>query len=452
MKSIDPRSNELIHQWPEHDAQEVERRLTLASRAFADWKGWNFDERALVWRRVGDLIEERADDLARTMVLEMGKVWAEAAAEVRKCAWVCRYFADNAEGFLEPEPVHTEALKSMVRFDPLGLILGIMPWNFPYWQVFRFAAPALMAGNGMLLKHAPNVQGCAQAIEQLCLDAGMPEGLLINLRVSVDLVPGLIADERVAGVTLTGSERAGRAVAAQAGAALKKTVMELGGSDPCIVLDDADLDLAIDKIVTARILTSGQTCCAAKRIIVTKGIAPEFTKRFVAAMEALKVGDPMVEGVRIGPLARPDLMDNLERQVQQSVVAGAKVLCGGERVGELGNYYRPTVVTQVERGMPAWDEEVFGPVAALFVVEDVDEAVRLANDNPYGLTAGLWTEDRALAEQLAERLEVGGVFVNRVPGSDPRLPFGGVKRSGYGRELGKAGIREFVNVKSVWIA
>ncbi|MCP4804789.1 MAG: NAD-dependent succinate-semialdehyde dehydrogenase [Proteobacteria bacterium] len=441
MQSVNPFSGQVLAEHPEHTAEQVESLLVTAARAQAAWRGRSFDERARVLRRIGELFGERSGVLGELATAEMGKPLRQAEAEAAKCGLVCDFYADEAADMLADEAATAE---SHVRFDPLGLVLAVMPWNFPFWQVMRFAAPALMAGNGLVVKHAPNTLGVGKAIVELCREAGLPEGLLSLVVVDVDRVPGLIHDPRIAAVTVTGSERAGAAVASQAGAALKKCVLELGGSDPFIVLDDADLDAVIPAAVMARVQNNGQSCCAAKRFLVEKGVAAEFTSRFVAAMSALTVGDPA--GCDVGPLARPDLAVELERQVAASVAAGARVLCGGERDG---SFYPPTVLVDVAPGMPAYEDELFGPVAVVIEVADEDEAVAVANASAYGLAASVWASS-ARGRSLAPRLDVGGVFVNRFPFSDPRIPFGGVKKSGYGRELGRYGLLEFVNIKTVW--
>jgi succinate-semialdehyde dehydrogenase/glutarate-semialdehyde dehydrogenase len=386
------------------------------------------------------------------MTLEMGKPIAQAEAEVDKCAWVCEYYADHAEAMLAEQPRDTDASRSYVRFDPLGPVLAVMPWNFPFWQVFRFAAPAIMAGNAAVLKHASNVPRCALQIEEVFRDAGFPAGLFATALVGSSAVPGLIADERIAAVTLTGSEHAGRQVAERAGHELKKTVLELGGSDPFIVLADADLPVAARTAADARLVNSGQSCIAAKRFIVVEAVAEQFTARFVDELRARRVGDPLSRDTQVGPQARVDLRDDLHRQVQESIKRGAQRLLGGEIPSGKGAFYPPTLLAAVDKGMPAFDEETFGPVAAVIRAKDEADAVRLANDSQFGLGASLWTQDRVRAERLAAQIEAGAVHVNGLVKSDPRLPFGGIKRSGYGRELSEYGIREFVNIKSVWIA
>jgi succinate-semialdehyde dehydrogenase/glutarate-semialdehyde dehydrogenase len=386
------------------------------------------------------------------MALEMGKPLAQGVAEAEKCAWVCDYYADQAAAMLADQPRQTDAARSYVRFEAIGPVLAIMPWNFPFWQVFRFAAPALAAGNAGLLKHAPNVSRCALEIEQVFRDAGLPDGLFRSVFLSNEAAAGVIADPRVRAVTLTGSDRAGSQVAEGAGRHLKKTVLELGGSDPFIVLEDADLARAAQIAAEARLQNSGQSCIAAKRFIVVEPIARDFLERFTAAMGARRVGDPLDPAISIGPQARLDLRENLHRQVRESVQRGAQVVLGGQLPEGPGAFYPPTVLTAVQPGMPAFDEETFGPVAAVVRAKDEADAIRIANASQYGLGASVWTADRARGERVAREIEAGSVFVNGLVKSDPRLPFGGVKRSGFGRELSEYGLREFVNIKTVWVA
>jgi len=457
LRSVNPATEELIAQYDEHDDQEIDRRIERAWTAFLSWRETSFAERAERMRAAAKVLRDDQDEWADVMTREMGKPIEQAEGEAEKCAWVCEYFAEQAEVFLAGEEIATDASKSGVRYDPLGPVLAIMPWNFPFWQVFRFAAPGLMAGNVGLLKHAENVPGCALAIEEIFHAAGFPDGVFTTLLTTPENAPAIIADERVRAVTLTGSVRAGRAVAAEAGKYLKKTVLELGGSDPFIVLEDYDPKEAAKAATTARTINSGESCIAAKRFFPVESIADAFEEELVRQMEALTVGDPLDRSVKIGPMARADLRETLHDQVERSVAAGAKVLTGGAPIdgegGEDGKgyFYRPTVLSGVTPGMPAFDEELFGPVAAVIRVRDADEAVALANRSEYGLGASVWTEDRARAEELAGRIESGSVFVNGIVKSDPRLPFGGVKSSGYGRELSAFGIRELVNVKTLWM-
>jgi succinate-semialdehyde dehydrogenase/glutarate-semialdehyde dehydrogenase len=403
-------------------------------------------------REAGQILRGRSDEYARLMADEMGKLLSEGRAEVEKCAWVCEYYADNAEKFLAREEIQTDASRSFVTFEPLGVILAVMPWNFPLWQVFRFAAPGLMAGNTGVLKHASNVQGCALAIEAVFREAGFPENVFRTLVIGSKLANHAIEHPKVRAVTLTGSTPAGRSVASKAGELLKKTVLELGGSDPYVILEDADLDLAVDACVTGRMINGGQSCIAAKRFIVPEKIRSDFETRFVEKMKAKKLGDPLQEDSDVGPQARSDLRDELHLQVTQSIEKGARCLVGGEVPDMPGAFYPPTVLTDVVKGMPAYDEELFGPVAAIIPVGDEDEAIRVANDSVFGLGAAVFTRDAARGEEIAARqLQAGCCFVNAFVRSDPRLPFGGVKESGYGRELGDYGIKEFVNIKTVYV-
>jgi succinate-semialdehyde dehydrogenase/glutarate-semialdehyde dehydrogenase len=451
MRAVNPATEDVIREYREHTLEEVDDKLESAREAFDFWRGTTFAERAGLVRGAARELREGKAEYARVMTDEMGKTLASAEAEVEKCALCCDHYAQHAEGYLAPEPVPTDASKSFVRFDPLGPVLAVMPWNFPFWQVFRFAAPALMAGNVGLLKHASNVPGCAVAIEEVFRRTGFPKGAFQTLLVGSKVVEGIIRHPAVKAVTLTGSEPAGVSVAAAAGAALKKTVLELGGSDPFIVLKDADLAAAASTAATARCINNGQSCIAAKRFIVEKPVAEAFEAAFTRAMAQLKVGDPADPSTDVGPLARLDLLEELHGQVERSVKCGAVLLLGGKRLDRKGYYYPPTVLTNVEPGNPAFEEETFGPVGAVVKAEDEEHALALANASSFGLGASLWTSDLQKAERLAAQIESGAVFVNGFVKSDPRLPFGGVKRSGYGRELSAFGIREFVNVKSVWI-
>jgi succinate-semialdehyde dehydrogenase / glutarate-semialdehyde dehydrogenase len=450
--SINPATGERIREYPEASREEVRTILAEAACAQAGWRRVSFAERAARMTRAAVLLRERKKPLARLMALEMGKPLAQGRSEAEKCAWVCDHYAESAERYLAPETVATDATRSIVVFPPLGVVLAIMPWNFPFWQVFRFAAPALMAGNGGLLKHAANVTGCALAIEELLRDAGFPAPLFRALLVGSDRVSELIEAAEIAAVTLTGSTPAGRAVAAKAGECLKKTVLELGGSDPYVVLEDADVCEAAATCAAARLINSGQSCIAAKRFIVVEALRPRFEELFVEAMQRALVGDPLEEQTEVGPLARLDLRDSLHRQVMASIEKGARALLGATVSGGPGAFYPPTVLTEVSRGMPAYQEELFGPVAAIIPVSDEAAALRAANDSSFGLGAAIFTRDPARGERLAaEELEAGSCFVNASVKSDPRLPFGGIKQSGYGRELSAFGIREFVNVKTVYV-
>ena len=451
LRSINPTTGEVLERFEETTPGELERILGGAHDAFLDWRRRPLAERSAFLREVARLLRAKQGDYVRAMALEMGKPVAQGAGEIEKCAWAAEYYAEHGPRFLEEQPRETDAARSYVRFDPLGPVLAIMPWNFPFWQVFRFAVPALLAGNAGILKHASNVTRCALEIEQCFRAAGFPEGLFSTVLVAAAGVPALIRDARVRAVTLTGSERAGMQVAEQAGRELKKTVLELGGSDPFIVLADAELRAAARTATDARLVNSGQSCIAAKRFIVVEAVAERFVELFVAEMTSRRVGDPLDADTQVGPLARHDLREALHRQVEESVRRGATLRLGGRVPPGAGAFYPPTVLTAVERGMAAFDEETFGPVAAVIRARDEADAIALANDSPFGLGASVWTADRRRAEHVARELEAGSVFVNAQVKSDPRLPFGGVKRSGYGRELSEYGLREFVNVKSVWI-
>jgi len=450
-QSIDPSTGEVLASYPEHDARLVAAAVDRAAEASRAWAATPLAERTAVLRRAAALLRSEADALALLAAREMGKPVRQGRAEVEKCALGCEHYADHAAAMLAPEPAPSDAAKSYLRFDPLGVVLAIMPWNFPYWQVFRLAAPALAAGNVVLLKHAPNVPGCAQAVEQLLARAGLPFGGLQALFVSPDVAGQLIAHPVVRGVTLTGSTRAGADVAAKAGRALKKTVLELGGSDAFIVRADADVPAVARAAAQARTQNAGQSCIAAKRFLVAAPLADAFVEAFRRELEALRVGDPKRDDTDIGPLARLDLRETLDGQVRRSIDAGAKLVTGGRSLPGPGFFYAPTLLDHVLPDMPVAREETFGPAAAVLRVSGDDEAVAVANASEYGLGASVWTRSVAEGEALAARLEAGSVFVNGVVKSDPRLPFGGIKRSGYGRELGVHGLREFTNVKTVWI-
>ena len=451
-QSVNPTTGEVLDTFEETVPDALTRILERATAASRDWRRRPVAERAERLRAAGRLLRERKDTYARTMALEMGKPLAQGVGEAEKCAWVCDYYAEHGAAFLADEPRPSDASRSYIRFEALGPVLAIMPWNFPFWQVFRFAAPALVAGNAGILKHAPNVPRCAVAIEEVFQDAGFPDGLFRAVFLSNARAGDVIADERVRAVTLTGSDRAGSQVAEQAGRHLKKTVLELGGSDPFIVLDDADLERAAQAAAEARLINSGQSCIAAKRFIVVERVADQFLERFTSEMRARKVGDPLDPTTQVGPQARLDLRENLHRQVRESVQRGARLMLGGELPKGRGAFYPPTVLVAVEPGMPAFDQETFGPVAAVIRAKDEADAIRIANASPYGLGAAVWTRDTQRGERVAREIEAGSVFVNGLVESDPRLPFGGVKRSGYGRELSEYGLREFVNVKTVWVA
>lgn len=451
IQSINPATEEVIETFELYNERQVHEALHEARHAFLSWRDTSFEQRSILLKRVAAYLREHKARLAQIATLEMGKPIVEAEAEVEKCAFNCEFYAENAEKFLADEPVKANATESYVAFRPLGVVLALMPWNFPYWQVFRFAAPALMAGNTAVLKHASNVSRVALEIEHIFQACGLPQGAFKTV-----LVPGaetrpLIEDQRIAAVTLTGSEEAGIAVAAASGHVLKKNVLELGGSDAFIVLEDADLDAAAQMAVKARFQNTGQSCIAAKRFIVVEAIADAFTQKFVEAASKLKLGDPLNRETQIGPMARGDLRESLEQQLAASVKMGAKVALGGKRAEGKGYFFEPTIVTGVTTEMSLFREETFGPVAAVIRARDTNHAVELANDSIFGLGGNLWTRDIERGRQIARRLESGGVFINGMTASDPRLPFGGVKHSGYGRELSSFGIHEFVNIQTVWI-
>lgn len=450
--SVNPATGETLREFSAHTEQEIEEKLAAAERAFRLYRTTAFAERATILFAAADLLRADAETLARTITLEMGKPIGAARDEVLKCATGCRYYAENGRRFLEEEVIQTEAAHSSVRWQPLGAVLAIMPWNFPFWQVFRFAAPALMAGNVGLLKHASNVPQCALAIEDLWSRAGAPPGVFQTLLVESKQVPALIEDRRVRAVTLTGSDRAGSEVGAKAGRAIKKCVLELGGSDPFIVMPSADLKAALATAVKARTQNSGQSCIAGKRFLIADSIYDKFVSQFVERMKALKLGDPLDPATEVGPLATPAIREGVHEQVEKSIAAGARLLTGGQPIKGKGNFYPPTVLAEIPRQAPAFREEVFGPVALVFRVADAALAIALANESGFGLGASVWTTDEQERELFARELDCGMVFVNALVASDSRLPFGGVKRSGYGRELGSLGIREFMNAKTIYLA
>jgi succinate-semialdehyde dehydrogenase / glutarate-semialdehyde dehydrogenase len=450
-KSINPATGETLAEHPVHSSDEVERRLALAARAAALWRRTPVAERAAVVARLGGLLDAEKDRLGRLMTLEMGKPIQAAIDEAAKCADGCRFYAEHGPSFVADAVVEDDGHRSFVSYEPLGVVLAIMPWNFPFWQVIRFAAPALVAGNVGLLKHASNVPGCALELESLARRAGAPEGVFQSLLVGSDAVAALLADPRVAAATLTGSEGAGRSVGKHAGEHLKKTVLELGGSDAFVVMPSADVDHAIRTAVKARTINNGQSCIAAKRFIVHREIAQRFLDGFSAGMQALRVGDPIDPATQLGPLASARLAEELETQVQESVSMGARLVCGGRRTAPDSAFFAPTVLTDIPADSPAYRDELFGPVGCVFVAHDLDDAIRIANDTRFGLGASAWTNDAAEQERFVRGLEAGSVFVNDMVVSDPRFPFGGVKASGYGRELSDVGLREFVNVKTVRI-
>jgi succinate-semialdehyde dehydrogenase/glutarate-semialdehyde dehydrogenase len=450
--TINPATGEVVQTFQPLSEAEIERKLQLAVTAFRAERKTPFAVRTQRMMKAAQILENQKESFGRLMTLEMGKPYKAAVAEAAKCATACRYYADNAERFLADEVIETGAKKSFIRYLPIGPVLAVMPWNFPFWQVFRFAAPALMAGNVGLLKHASNVPQCALAIEKIFRDAGFPEGVFQTLLITSQQVDAILNDPRVVAATLTGSEQAGIQVGIGAAKRIKKVILELGGSDPFIVMPSADLDAAVATAVEARVINNGQSCIAAKRFIVAEPIAAEFERKFVSRMKSLRVGDPFDEQTELGPLASPDAVAALDADVQKTVRAGAKVLTGGHALKQPGNYYAPTVLTDIPKDSPAYREEFFGPVASLFRANDQDHAIRIANDSRFGLGASAWTNDERERERFINELEAGMVFINKMVASDTRIPFGGVKQSGHGRELGVHGIREFVNIKTVWIA
>ncbi len=452
IKSINPATEEEIKSYEEMDLEEVSKIISKADSDFAEWRRTSFSTRSQLLKKAGEVLRKNKEKHSRLMTDEMGKPIGQSRSEVEKCAWLCDYFAENGEEFLKDKIVESDASKSFVSFQPLGVVLAVMPWNFPYWQVFRFAVPGLMAGNAGVLKHASNVTGCALAIEEVFREAGFPENLFRTLIVSSKKMDKVIELEKIRAVTLTGSVPAGKAVASKAGSLIKKTVLELGGSDPYVVLEDADLEAAADTCATSRLINGGQSCIAAKRFIIVEEVYDKFRDLFVEKMKAKKMGDPYDESNDLGPQARDSLRDDLHDQVKKSVEMGAKILLGGEIPDRKGAYYPPTVLENVGQGMPAYDEELFGPAASLIRAKDEIEAIKIANDSVFGLGAAVFTNDVKRGEKIArEELNAGNCFVNAFVKSDPRLPFGGVKESGYGRELSWFGIHEFVNIKTVYI-
>ena len=451
MESINPATNEKLKTFETLSLKEAKKEVKKADEAYRRWRVLSFTERSQFMKKAAGVLRAKKEEFAKLMVLEMGKPIREAMAETEKCVWACEFYAENAEKFLQEEYVETDASKSYVRFDPLGVILAVMPWNFPFWQVFRFAAPSLMAGNTAVLKHASNVPQCALAVESVFQEAGFPDHVFKTLLIDSKTALKLVAMTEIKAVTLTGSEKAGKQLASQAGKHLKKCVLELGGSDPFIVLEDADLDLAAKNAVASRMLNNGQSCIAAKRFIVHEAIADAFTKKFKEELEKLNVGNPMEKDTNVGPLARMDLRDALADQVKRAVAKGAEVITGGNAIDGNGCFYHPTILSNIKQGNPVFDEETFGPVAAIIHFKEDKWAIKLANKSRYGLGASIWTKDTEKAEQFAKAIESGAVFINGFVKSDPRLPFGGIKQSGYGRELSSYGIKEFVNIKTVWI-
>jgi len=451
IETVNPNTNKLVKTFIKMENERVNEVILESEKAFQKWRQTTFNFRSNLLFQTANVLRKNKAKYAEIMTLEMGKPITQAIAEVEKCAWVCEYYAENAETILQKEIIATDASESFVQFDALGIVLAVMPWNFPFWQVFRFAAPALMAGNVCLLKHASNVPMCALAIEEIFTEAGLPGGTFKTLLIESSQVNNVIQNPLIKATTLTGSEPAGMSVASASGKALKKSVMELGGSDPFIVLSDANIDEAVKVGVFARIMNNGQSCIAAKRFILAEDIADEFESKFVDKMNALIVGNPMEKETELGPIAREDLLLELDYQVKETEKQGAKVLCGGNRLNREGAFYPPTVLSNVKKGMLAYSEELFGPVAIIIRAKDEVEAIKIANDTAFGLGASLWTSNTENAKNLATKIESGSVFINGLVKSDPRLPFGGIKTSGYGRELSHYGIKEFVNIKTVWI-
>jgi succinate-semialdehyde dehydrogenase/glutarate-semialdehyde dehydrogenase len=450
--TINPATGQLVKSFEPLSDSQIEAKLKLAAATFPEFRKFTFAARGAMMNKAAGILESEKEDLGRLMTLEMGKTFRSAVDEAVKCAWACRYYAENAERFLADEDVVTNAKRSYVKYQPVGVVLAIMPWNFPFWQVFRFIAPGLMAGNVGLLKHASNVPQCALKIEDILLRAGFPQGAFQTLLIGARQVDAVLSDARVAAATLTGSEGAGVEVGVSAAKRIKKVVLELGGSDPFIVMPSADLDLAVDSAVKARAINNGQSCICAKRFIVAEEIADRFESAFVAKMKALKVGDPMDAATEVGPLASADARASLQADVDATIRAGARVLTGGKPLDGPGSFYAPTVLTDIPKDSPGYKEELFGPVAGIFRVRDIDEAIRVANDSRFGLGASVWTKEAAESDRFADEIDAGMVFINKMVVSDPRMPFGGVKWSGHGRELGGAhGIREFTNIKTIWV-
>ena len=451
MKSINPYNNQLIKEYTPYSPSQVKTIIEGVDQAWGSWKETEIKKRAALISKVSDVLLEGGDEYARMMSLEMGKVIKEALGEIEKCALLCRYYAESSEDILTDQFIKTDYTKSFVTFQPIGIVLAVMPWNFPYWQVMRFAVPCLMAGNAAILKHASNVQGCGLMVEEIFRKAGLPKNIFRTLVIPSSRVDAVIMDPLVKAVTLTGSEAAGMSVAATAGKQLKKSVMELGGSDPFIVLEDADIDKAVEVSVLSRTLNVGQVCIAAKRFIVVESVVDEFTHKHGKKMASMIMGDPLDEKTQLAPMARPEFVDDIHEQVEKSVAMGARLVTGGFRPNFPGNFYPPTVLAGVKKGMPVYDEETFGPVSAIIAVRDEAEAIQVANDTKFGLGASVWTRGKERGERVARRLESGMVFVNSLVASNPKLPFGGTKRSGYGRECAEHGLKEFVNIKTVCV-
>lgn len=451
MKSINPYNNQLIKEYKDYTPTEVKSILEKVDQDWQSWKNLSVKERAAFMSKVSDVLLEGRDEYAKVMSLEMGKVINEARGEIEKCALLCRYYAESAEGILADKMVETDYSKSFITHQPIGIVLAVMPWNFPYWQVIRFAVPCLVAGNGAVLKHASNVQGCGLMVEEIFRKAGLPENIFRALVIPSKDVEPVITNPLIKAVTLTGSEPAGMSVASTAGKQLKKSVMELGGSDPFIVLEDADIDKAVEISVMSRCLNVGQVCIAAKRFIVVESIAEEFTKKHAEKMAALVMGDPLDESTQLAPMSRPEFVDDIHEQVKKSVAMGARLITGGKKMDSEGFFYPATVLANVKKGMPAYDEETFGPVSAIITVKNEEEAIRIANDTDFGLGAAVWTKDKERGEKIARQIDAGMVYINSIVASNPKLPFGGIKRSGYGRECSEHGLKEFTNIKTICV-
>ncbi len=451
MKSINPYNNQLIKEYPEHSLNEAKNILQKVENEWQRWKNTSFSERSYLMKNVAKILRNESEYYAKLITSEMGKIIKESIAEIEKCARLCEYYSENAEKILQDELIPTDAQKSFVTFEPLGTVFAIMPWNFPFWQVLRFCIPGLMAGNTAVLKHSSNVPGCALAIEDIFVKAGFPANVFRSLMIRAKFVESVIASDYIKAVTITGGLKAGSKVAAQAGKYLKKSVLELGGSDPYIVLNDAEINKSCNTGISSRMLNAGQVCISAKRFIVEEGIADDFTEQQKNILENMIVGDPMKENTQMGPLAQKNLLDTIDTQIQQSIKMGAELITGGKRINSEGFFYQPTLLTNVKKGMPVVDEETFGPVSVIIRVKNTEEAIKIANDTMYGLGASIWTKDIKKGEEIARKIEAGVVFVNGMTKSDPRLPFGGIKKSGYGRELSSYGIKEFLNIKTIWI-
>lgn len=451
IQSINPYTQEIIASFQTLDSINLTKTIDKIAERFQEWKQLDYKDRSILFIKMAELLRKNVDKYAVLITNEMGKIIKESKAEIEKCAWLCEYYAENTKQLLAKDIISTDASKSYVRFDPMGVVYSIMPWNFPFWQVLRAAVPTMMAGNCMLLKHAPNVMGCGKAIEKLFMESGFPENVFRNLIIPIEISEQVIAHPAVCGVSLTGSIQTGKIIAAQAGKYLKKIVLELGGSDPYIVLNDADLNLACKTGVASRMLNAGQVCISAKRFIVEEGIYDQFIEEQKSLLQKIEIGNPLLEKTDMGPLAREDLLLNIENQVIKSVKMGAKIIIGGKRLNDESWFYEPTLVTNVTNEMPVYKEETFGPVSVVIKAKNVADAVRIANDTTMGLGASIWTKDLALAEIMAKKIDAGAVFINGMTKSDPRLPFGGTKQSGFGRELGSYGIKEFLNIKTVWV-